>query len=74
VSRPRNCHRRLTDAIRIPSPVRPVCRGPGQRGPGVVQFGEDVIFAGSVSNDDARRIFGDWKEPRPYIRIVPQPS
>ena len=36
--------------------------------------GEDVIIAGSVSNDDARRIFGDWKEPRPYIRIVPQPS
>ena len=36
--------------------------------------GEDVIIAGSVSNDDARRIFGDWKEARPYIRIVPQPS
>ena len=36
--------------------------------------GEDVIIAGSVSNDEARRIFGDWKEPRPYIRIVPQPS
>ena len=49
-------------------------QGPGQRGPGVVQFGEDVIIAGSVSNDDTRRIFGDWKEPRPYIRIVPQPS
>jgi len=36
--------------------------------------GEDVIIAGSVSNEEARQIFGDWKEPRPYIRIVPQPS
>jgi thioredoxin-dependent peroxiredoxin len=36
--------------------------------------GEDVIIAGSVPNDDAKRIFGDWKEPKPYIRIVPQPT
>jgi alkyl hydroperoxide reductase subunit AhpC len=36
--------------------------------------GEDVIIAGSVSNDEAKQIFGDWKEPKPYIRIVPQPS
>ncbi len=38
------------------------------------QQGEDVIIAGSVSNDDAREIFGDWEEPKPYIRIVPQPQ
>jgi alkyl hydroperoxide reductase subunit AhpC len=36
--------------------------------------GEDVIIAGSVSNDEAKEIFGDWKEPKPYIRIVPQPQ
>jgi alkyl hydroperoxide reductase subunit AhpC len=36
--------------------------------------GEDVIIAGSVSNDEAKQIYGDWKEPKPYIRIVPQPS
>jgi thioredoxin-dependent peroxiredoxin len=36
--------------------------------------GEDVIIAGSVSNDEAKEIFGDWKEPKPYIRIVPQPK
>jgi alkyl hydroperoxide reductase subunit AhpC len=35
--------------------------------------GQDVIIAGSVSNDEARQIFGEWKEPKPYIRIVPQP-
>jgi thioredoxin-dependent peroxiredoxin len=37
------------------------------------QPGEDVIISGSVSNDQAREIFGDWREPKPYIRIVPQP-
>src|ERR671939_590715 len=37
------------------------------------QQGEDVIIAGSVSNDEAREIFGEWEAPKPYIRIVPQP-
>jgi alkyl hydroperoxide reductase subunit AhpC len=36
--------------------------------------GEDVIIAGSVSNDEAKETYPDgWKEPKPYIRIVPQP-
>jgi alkyl hydroperoxide reductase subunit AhpC len=35
--------------------------------------GEDVVIAGSVSNDEARELFGSWEEPKPYIRIVPQP-
>jgi alkyl hydroperoxide reductase subunit AhpC len=37
------------------------------------QQGEDVIIAGSVSNDEAKEIFGEWQEPKPYIRFVPQP-
>ena len=37
------------------------------------QQGEDVIIAGSVSNDEAKEIFGEWESPKPYIRIVPQP-
>jgi alkyl hydroperoxide reductase subunit AhpC len=36
--------------------------------------GDDVIIAGSVKNDEAKEIFGDWEEPKPYIRIVPDPS
>jgi alkyl hydroperoxide reductase subunit AhpC len=37
--------------------------------------GDDVIIAGSVSNDEAKEIYPDgWKEPKPYIRIVPQPE
>ena len=36
--------------------------------------GEDVIVSGSVSDDEARETFGDFKAPKPYIRIVPQPQ
>jgi len=36
--------------------------------------GEDVIIAGSVSDEQAKEKFGDWKSPKPYIRIVPQPK
>jgi thioredoxin-dependent peroxiredoxin len=36
--------------------------------------GDDVIIAGSVSDDDARELFGEWEAPKPYIRIVPQPD
>ena len=39
------------------------------------QQGDDVIIAGSVSNEEAKEIYPDgWEEPRPYIRIVPQPD
>jgi thioredoxin-dependent peroxiredoxin len=38
------------------------------------KLGEDVVIAGSVSNDQAKEIFGAWAEPKPYIRIVPQPT
>jgi alkyl hydroperoxide reductase subunit AhpC len=37
--------------------------------------GEDVIIAGSVSDEEAKTIYPQgWKAPRPYIRIVPQPK
>jgi alkyl hydroperoxide reductase subunit AhpC len=37
--------------------------------------GDDVIIAGSVTNDVARTLWpGGWREPRPYLRIVPQPA
>ncbi|MGL6278108.1 MAG: peroxiredoxin [Gaiella sp.] len=39
------------------------------------QPGEDVVIAGSVSNDEARELWPDgWEEPRPYIRIVADPT
>ena len=35
--------------------------------------GEDVIIAGSVSDDDAKKAYPQgWKAPKPYLRIVPQ--
>jgi len=39
------------------------------------QPGDDVIIAGSVSDDEAKEKYPDgWEAPRPYIRIVPQPN
>jgi alkyl hydroperoxide reductase subunit AhpC len=36
--------------------------------------GEDVIIAGSVSDEEAKKVYPDgWEAPRPYLRIVPQP-
>ncbi len=37
--------------------------------------GEDVIIAGSVSDEDAKKLYPKgWKAPKPYLRIVPQPD
>jgi alkyl hydroperoxide reductase subunit AhpC len=39
------------------------------------KHGDDVIIAGSVSDDDAKKMWPNgWKAPKPYIRIVPQPG
>jgi thioredoxin-dependent peroxiredoxin len=39
------------------------------------QHGDDVIIAGSVSDEDAKKTYPDgWEAPKPYIRIVPQPQ
>jgi thioredoxin-dependent peroxiredoxin len=39
------------------------------------QNGDDVIIAGSVSDDDARKQYPEgWNAPKPYLRIVPQPT
>ena len=36
--------------------------------------GEDVIIAGSVSDEDAKKLFPQgWKAPKPYLRITTQP-
>ncbi|BEV44285.1 peroxiredoxin [Afipia carboxidovorans] len=38
------------------------------------QQGEDVFLGGSVSDDEAKKLYPNgWKSPKPYIRIVPQP-
>jgi len=38
------------------------------------KLGDDVIIAGSVSDEEAKKIYPQgWKAPRPYIRIVPSP-
>jgi alkyl hydroperoxide reductase subunit AhpC len=53
---------RLTAAHRVATPVN-------------WKPGEDVIIAGSVSDEEARTIYPNgWKAPKPYLRIVPQPK
>jgi alkyl hydroperoxide reductase subunit AhpC len=38
------------------------------------KLGDDVIIAGSVSDEEAKAKYPDgWKAPKPYIRIVAQP-
>lgn len=52
----------LTDAYQVATPVN-------------WKQGEEVIIAGSVSDEEAKKIYPDgWQEPKPYIRIVPQPE
>jgi alkyl hydroperoxide reductase subunit AhpC len=37
--------------------------------------GDDVIIAGSVSDEEAKKIYpAGWKAPKPYLRIVKQPQ
>ena len=37
--------------------------------------GEDVIIAGSVNDEDAKKLFPQgWKAVKPYLRVVKQPS
>jgi thioredoxin-dependent peroxiredoxin len=37
--------------------------------------GEEVIIAGSVSDEEAKKNYPQgWKAPKPYLRIVPQPK
>jgi alkyl hydroperoxide reductase subunit AhpC len=50
----------LTDNYKVSTPVN-------------WRQGEDVIIAGSVSDAQAKELFGEWQAPKPYIRIVPQP-
>jgi alkyl hydroperoxide reductase subunit AhpC len=52
----------LTAAHRVSTPVN-------------WRSGDDVIIAGSVSDDDAKKAYPEgWRSPRPYMRIVPQPG
>jgi alkyl hydroperoxide reductase subunit AhpC len=52
----------MTAKHRVPTPVN-------------WQPGDDVIIAGSVSDDEARKLYPEgWKAPKPYMRIVPQPK
>jgi thioredoxin-dependent peroxiredoxin len=52
---------RVLDSLQLSTPVN-------------WKSGEDVIVSGNVSDEDARKKYGSFKAPKPYIRIVPQPK
>jgi len=59
---------RVLDSIQLTSKYRVAT-------PANWKQGEDVIIAGSVTDDEARKAFPEgWKAPRPYLRIVHQPG
>ncbi len=49
------------------------CPPPRRVTPANWKPGEDVMIALTVSDDEARATFGEWKSVKPYIRIVPEP-
>ena len=52
----------LTAKYRVPTPAN-------------WKQGQDVIIAGSVSDDEAKKLFPQgWKSPKPYLRITQQPK
>lgn len=66
----RNFHEllRLLDSLQLTTKFRVAT-------PANWKNGEDVIIAGSVSDEDARKLYPDgWQAPKPYLRIVPQPG
>jgi hypothetical protein len=35
--------------------------------------GEDVILTGAITEEEAKKLHPGYKQPKPYIRIAPQP-
>ena len=65
--------RNFTELLRVIDSLQLAARHPVVT-PAGWKPGEDVMILNSVSEDQARVIFGEWKSVKPYIRIVPQPS
>jgi alkyl hydroperoxide reductase subunit AhpC len=70
---PMSCGRNFDEVLRVVDSIQLSARH-GVSTPANWKQGEDVIIAGSVSDEEARKRFpGGWKAPRPYLRYVHQP-
>jgi alkyl hydroperoxide reductase subunit AhpC len=70
---PMSCGRNFDEVLRVVDSIQLSARH-GVSTPANWKQGEDVIIAGSVSDEEARKRFPEgWKAPRPYLRYVHQP-
>jgi len=70
---PMQTGRDFTEMLRAVDSIQLTTRHPVAT-PAGWQPGEDVMINLMVSDDKARALYGDFKAPRPYIRIIPQPA
>jgi alkyl hydroperoxide reductase subunit AhpC len=74
ISYPMTTGRNFAEVLRLVDSVQLTARHKVAT-PADWKHGDDVIIAGSVSNEEAEKSYPQgWKEPKPYIRIVPQPG
>jgi thioredoxin-dependent peroxiredoxin len=65
--------RNFTEMLRAVDSIQLTTRHPVAT-PASWQPGEDVMVALMVSDDKAKVLYGDFKAPKPYIRIIPEPT
>ena len=70
---PMQTGRNFTEMLRAVDSIQLTTRHPVAT-PASWQPGEDVMIALMVSDDKAKELYGDFKAPKPYIRIIPQPA
>jgi len=69
---PMQTGRNFTEMLRAVDSIQLTTRHPVAT-PASWQPGEDVMLSLMVSDGKAKALYGDFKAPKPYIRIIPQP-
>jgi thioredoxin-dependent peroxiredoxin len=70
---PMQTGRNFTEMLRAVDSIQLTTRHPVAT-PAGWQPGEDVMISLMVPDEKAKELYGDFKAPKPYIRIIPQPS
>src|SRR5262249_40840852 len=70
---PMQTGRNFTEMLRAVDSIQLTTRHPVAT-PASWQLGEDLMLSLMVSDDKAKELYGDFKAPKPYIRIIPQPG
>jgi thioredoxin-dependent peroxiredoxin len=70
---PMQTGRNFTEMLRAVDSIQLTNRHPVAT-PASWQRGEDVMLSLMVSDQKAKELYGDFKAPKPYMRIIPQPA